>query len=469
MESFNINQIFIFHPLLKSPLPKPSDDEAQDAKLLYYYPSKEQILVKRSNIGIIEGTLAFMNSFEKTNTSFLLTELNKFYFIANNYEKDFIICFLVEKENLMFSYYQNINTKKNWFKLLIDNFYDYFCMFHKGLIEFFLDKENLLIKKELTKEKEIIIEDYIKTYIEFFTKEMKMPFINNLKYFPMSNYLQCDILLNVQKLNEKIKEINMTSILYKGTIIHNQLPFETISLLFNLFYNIFELKPKFTNFNKPPCENLQSFDNNNNEKIKKFYSSSSSPFRKVFALDIKNPECQGFLIGISDNNIFIPDIFIPCLNASFKFICYYYNGLIFFFMLDDIKNIFFYKDFNVYIPKYFNEILNNLNELNKNTYNETSTYAYINSANHSIKFSNFLNKKNKTLEPDKLKMIVKNLFLNDDVKMSSITKFKGNYIYFINSMGRKVCIIYGDGMNLTQVKSEIQKLKKEEFEFVFLI
>jgi hypothetical protein len=298
---------------------------------------------------------------------------------------------------------------------------------------------------------------------------MKMPFINNLKYFPMSNYLQCDILLNVQKLNEKIKEINMTSILYKGTIIHNQLPFETISLLFNLFYNIFETKPKFTTFNKPPCENLQSFDNNNNEKIKKFYSSSSSPFRKVFALDIKNPECQGFLIGISDNNIFIPDIFIPCLNASFKFICYYYNGLIFFFMLDEIKNIFFYKDFNVYIPKYFNEILNNLNELNKNTYNETSTYAYINSANHSIKFSNFLNKKNKTLEPDKLKMIVKNLFLNNDVKMSSITKFKGNYIYFINSMGRKVCIIYGDGMNLTQVKSEIQKLKKEEFEFVFLI
>jgi hypothetical protein len=468
MESFIIEQIFIFHPLLKSPLPKPSDDEAQDAKLLYYYPSTEQILVKRSNIGIIEGTLSFMNSFEKTNTSFLLTELNKFYFIANNYEKDFIISFLIQKDLPMFSYYQNINTKKEWFKLLIDNFYDYFCMFHKSLTEFFLDKENSLIKKELTKEKENILEDYIKIYIEFFTKEMKIPFINNLQYFPMSNYLQCEILLNVQKLNEKIKEINMTSILYKGKIIHNQLPFETISLLYNLFYNIFEIKSKFTNFSPPPSENLQNFDNKN-EKIKKFYSSNSSPFRKVFALDIKSSECQGFLIGISDNNIFIPDIFIPCLNSTFKFICYYYKGLIFFFMINDITNIYFYKEFNQYIPKYFNEILNNLNEFNKNTYNETSTYVYINSANHSIKFSNFLSKKNKTLEQDKLKMIVKNLFLNDDVKMSSITKFKGNYIYFINSMGRKVCIIYGDGMNLTQVKSEIQKLKKEEFEFVFLI
>ena len=72
MDSVKIRELFIFNTKLKSPKKKPSDDEAQDAKLLYYYPEDTEILVKRSNIGIIEGTLGFMQSFEKIDSNFLL-------------------------------------------------------------------------------------------------------------------------------------------------------------------------------------------------------------------------------------------------------------------------------------------------------------------------------------------------------------------------------------------------------------
>ena len=37
MDQLTLKHLFIFNPTLKSPKKKPSDDEAQDAKLLYYY------------------------------------------------------------------------------------------------------------------------------------------------------------------------------------------------------------------------------------------------------------------------------------------------------------------------------------------------------------------------------------------------------------------------------------------------
>ena len=113
MDSVKIRELFIFNTKLKSPKKKPSDDEAQDAKLLYYYPEDTEILVKRSNIGIIEGTLGFMQSFEKIDSNFLLTELNKTFFVANGYEEDFIIGFILDKENsTTFNKFENFDTKK---------------------------------------------------------------------------------------------------------------------------------------------------------------------------------------------------------------------------------------------------------------------------------------------------------------------------------------------------------------------
>ena len=120
MDSLKIRELFIFNTKLKSPKKKPSDDEAQDAKLLYYFPENIEILVKRSNMGIVEGTLSFMQAFEKIDSNFLYTDLNKTYFIADGFEDDFMIGFILDKENSKtFNKYENLETKKNWLKELI--------------------------------------------------------------------------------------------------------------------------------------------------------------------------------------------------------------------------------------------------------------------------------------------------------------------------------------------------------------
>ena len=113
MEKLSFKSCFIFNPNLKSNKKKPSDDEKQDAKLLIYYPSCDEIIVKRSNMGIIEGTIQFNHSFnnvkEKQNSEkyknkkeFLLAELNSTFYYAQKFEKEYYLVISVEKKNKNF-------------------------------------------------------------------------------------------------------------------------------------------------------------------------------------------------------------------------------------------------------------------------------------------------------------------------------------------------------------------------------
>ena len=179
MDVLEIREFFIFNTKLKSPLEKPSDDDIQDAKLLYYYPENTEILVKRSNMGIIEGTTAFMKEFEKSNSNFLLAELNKVFFVANNYEEDFTICFILKKKSInptIFNKYDSIETKKKWLKKFMDIFYRTFILFHNKLTNFFISEENPEINTPLSADKYSILDDFIKNYIKY-NDAMRYPLV----------------------------------------------------------------------------------------------------------------------------------------------------------------------------------------------------------------------------------------------------------------------------------------------------
>ena len=316
MDLVTIKEFFIFNTKLKSPLEKPNDDEVQDAKLLYYYPENTETLVKRSNMGIIEGTTAFMKEFEKSKTNFLLTELNKVYFLADNYEEDFTICFILVKKSanpIIFNKYENIETKKKWLKSLIDHFYNTFILFHNTLSEFFISKEKPEINVELPKEKYIILKDFLLNYLELMNT-LRYPLIENLQYFPMSSNMQATLLLSIQRLQEKIPELKMTAITYKCKLIHSQLPFDITSLLYNIFFSCFDSTPKYGGFAEPPYEVMQNIALKPDLKIndEKLFSQKSSPFRKAFKLVNSKSD---FLIGIKETNlnncnVFIPNIYI---------------------------------------------------------------------------------------------------------------------------------------------------------------
>ena len=476
MDIVTVKECFIFNSKLKSPLEKPNDDEVQDAKLLYYYPEDTETLIKRSNMGIIEGTTAFMKEFEKSKTNFLLTELNKVFFLANNYEEDFTICFILVKKNpnpSIFNRYESIETKKKWLKLIIDNFYNSFILFHNTLSNFFISKEKPEVNVPLSQEKYNILKDFILNYIQYMDS-MRYPLINNLQYFPMSTNMQASLILGMQRLQEKIPDIKMSSIIFKGKIIHNQLPFDTISLLYNIFFSSYESSSKFTSFEEPPYEVMQNIALKPDLKVndENLCSLKSSPYRKVFKLG--DSKCD-FLIGIKETslnnfNIFIPNIYIKELETEFRLIAYYYHSMVIFLFIDKkfnvVNQIPKIKKIPKWIDKFFKDILSILAKTKTITF-ENNLFCYTNNANRSIRICGFFNKKNQ-MDEKLFEILKKALFINENNDMTSLTKFKGYYVFYIKSMGRRIIMFFKDNLTLPLLKQEINRVNKENFQFIFL-
>ncbi|GBE58782.1 hypothetical protein, conserved [Babesia ovata] len=71
----NVSTIFVFDINRTPSSPNPTDEEVQDAKLLYYYPEHREVEERRSHLGLIEGLLVLLASFTKHKIDFLRTKL----------------------------------------------------------------------------------------------------------------------------------------------------------------------------------------------------------------------------------------------------------------------------------------------------------------------------------------------------------------------------------------------------------
>ena len=550
MEPIETETIFIFNSTLKSLKIKPNDDEVQDAKLLYYHPIEEELIIKRSNLGIIEGTLSFLDSFEKTEEKFLYTELNNKYFIANCYEENFLLCFIIKKY-VKFSPYENINTKKEWIKNYLDNFHNMFCFYHHSFSEFFLSKKNPNINYPLSNNKNLIFKDFIYTYLEYI-KNIKLPFFNNMQYLKVNNNTQTNILFSMQKIKEKIPEISLLSAVYKGKIIYNEVAFDSISLLYNLFYEIIDTSAKINSFKAPvnevkekeekindkkeedkkeekkednkeenEKENKKEENKEENQKEeKKDYNKEEikieknkdvemkkeeykeedkqndininpnndlkeninpneiiltnvSPFRKLFGVSLLQ---EGYLLGPSPDikpKIFIPKIYIKSMEEQeYKLLIYYFKGItLFMFLKNDINiDLIQFNQIKEIIKKILsNELINEMEKSHKQI-NELFNIFSVNSSDKSFKISGIFSKNNREINY----FLQRILFVNNNVFLHSLTyfkggyNFKGGYIYYLNSIGRKVVFILNDSISVSQIRNEIDKNEKE-CDFIFLI
>ena len=374
-----------------------------------------------------------------------------------------------------------------------------------------------------------------------FIDNMKLPIINNLQYFTMTTYLESELLLAVQRLKEKFPNLKMTSIIYKGKLVHNQLPFNVIAILYNIFFSSYECSSKYNKFknisfkqnfsensenssennqdnkdkekkeikkekeeikeNKDEIkeEKKEEIKENNNEikeekkeeikenkdKIKEEKKEEIkeenrdeikvSPYRKI--LNIKNVPNQfltGVLIDSIDNsyNFFIPKIYIKELNfEEYSMIIYLAKGILFFLFFDkdliieqQIEKI---SKIPMRINKYFGAQFENIFKLDKPIL-DNNIFCYKNENNKSIKFSGFIKKNNNAFDWKLFEQLQKAFFINSDTEMTSITKSKGYYTYFINSIGQEVVLIFKDNLTLTQLKQEIEKIKKIYFGNLFL-
>lgn len=456
MDSFALKSCFIFSPVIKPNKAKPSDDEIQDAKLLIYYPSSEETLIKRSNIGIIEGTIDFIQTFTKSQqenekkqkkNKLFFTELNCTYFISYKFEKEIYIVLLLEKSNLGFERFESMELKKKWLRNLIKNFYNIFYLFHGDIYSNFFPN-GIDIRDDQIKYQNLIVKfsDFINSYFEHFSN-MFTPFIDSVRYFRLEQSIESDLLEATLKLEEKSKEIVKTAICLNGRIIHNEINIDQMSLIYNMFFYIENCEDKREYFREPL---LLGIDDDQDTLF--------SPFRKAFDIGDKK---RDYLLGEKNDTIFIPKIHLRKTDQIFRLCVFKFDSLLFFFFLDNIcefKPILF-RNISDYIsnlfPKFINDIEKKFNVMKTQIANLDIHFVYYNEDNKGVYFSRFFFEKNtKILDKTKLILIQKIYEIIAKQSRSSITKLKNYFIYYYTIYEKKIAIILKDYKSLEEVQSE---------------
>ena len=477
MENFSLKSLFIFDPTLKPKSKKPSDNEIQDVKLLYYYPNNEDIIIKRSNSGIIEGTISFLDAFAETDDKFIMIELTKCFYIADRFENNKYIAMILNKNSSPTESLDNhhTQTRKKWLNTFLKNFYNMFILFHGPIHDIFFkngDIREIEIKYKSLCE---IINDFIEGYNEHIQYN-KIPLLDYLLYFPLNEISHTNILFATQRLKEKIPELRHSSLIYKGHLLHNECSLEEITLIYNSFFSNIDSNPKFLNFSRPSYKVLQTVYTGFYEQSEEIQQTTSN-FRKSFEYNGQSNYIVGMSkININNYHVFIPDIYIKSTQEYFKMIVFYYNGLMLFLLLNESFNpagrVNVLLKLERWIKRYFENEINNLENsyIHKMNKSDTAMFAYLNNCNKALKLSSiFFNKKIKNVEKDKMDLLIQVFKINEFVYHSSLMKIRGYYVYYVVTCQRRVVIILPDSMNVSGVKNSLEEIKKDLFEYIYLL
>ena len=174
-------------------------------------------------------------------------------------------------------------------------------------------------------------------------------------------------------------------------------------------------------------------------------------------------------MNINSYKVFIPNVYIKELNSEFRLLVYFYNDMLLFMFVDKkfnvIRNIEKIKKVSHWVEKFFKDILDTLSKSNKIN-NENHIFCYTNKANRSIRLCNVV-KKNQ-IEEKIFDIIKRALFNNESNDINSLTKFKGYYVYYIKSIGRKIVLLFKDSLTMAQLTHEINKVNNDNFYYIFL-
>ena len=475
MEKLSFKACFIFNPSLKSSKKKPSDDDKQDAKLLIYYPSSDEMLVKRANMGIIEGTIQYHHSFnnlkekknKKSKNEFLLSELNSAFYFTQNFENDYYLTIIIEKKNKILNINENVNHRVSMFKEIINNFYNYFYLFHGSFNDiFFQNGEDIRDNDILYTNIKTLFADFITCYFDFIgdfdgNNIYQSPVIDGILYSSTTAYP--NLLLSILKVNEKFREIKAISLIYNGFLIHNEIDIETMSLLYNMFFNNLNGDDFLDKFRYPTIRD-ETTKNSDNKFL------DCSPFLKAFKKN-EQIETNNYLIGcdlLNKSVVFMPYLHIK--NDKKKFMIYYIKDLYIFLFFDEnfeIKEKDTFDQMAVFLDVCFTENVKELTKINfEDKYKDGKKdfdFVYYNKQNKSLKLSyNFYNKNLNELDKTKVPILerIKELILSNRIK-KSMTKFDGQYFYYFEQFQKNVIIILKEHKSIEEVKVKyLNKLLK---------
>lgn len=96
--SLSIVALILMDTTLIPSMPKPLEEDMQDAKLLYYYsPEQASIHTKRNQVGLAEGLLLFFGEYADQTPTNVETELDNHRFAVETIEENLLMCILIEE------------------------------------------------------------------------------------------------------------------------------------------------------------------------------------------------------------------------------------------------------------------------------------------------------------------------------------------------------------------------------------
>jgi hypothetical protein len=154
---YTISALMLLDPSLTPNIPKPLEEDMQDAKMLYYYSAQTtSIHTKRYQIGLAEGLLLVFGGYTDSLASSYEVDLDSSKFSCHTIEEGLLMAIVIDKNsdtvddvrdvglNLINALYQHwqlfYGTIKSWrnpqdgrldenFKIVMDNFISQFIKF----------------------------------------------------------------------------------------------------------------------------------------------------------------------------------------------------------------------------------------------------------------------------------------------------------------------------------------------------
>lgn len=479
MKNVEILSLFIFNTELKPKNEKASDEEKQEAKILYYYPKSEKSITKRFITEIIEGTTGLFDNFSKfkskrknsnnsnksnfndelcNKSNLIIAELTENVVISKEKEQNIYISMKIKINDESDNININFNIRKKLLEKIIDNFYDTFVLYN-GRIKDYQNFE--------------LLDNFFSNYEKSINNEnTNLFFIDSIHFFPLRDVHYSDILIACRRLKEKISDIQYTSIFFKGYLIHNEIPFNLITILYNHFYGNLNNDCKFKEFSYPDTEKVTTiYVDQVNEKY------PSQDFFKGFQQQDTSINTY-HLIGLSSLNInnysmFIPKLYFLESNEEVQMVVFVREEFVIF--------LFFNKKFNPKmnmtkllsidknVRKYFEDELILMRNLLYEKINilEEINFIYNNTSNKSLKLSNSIYEKSRKIKYSKLYELIDIMNVGDKNSFL-INKTNGGFFFYIHCYNRE-CALLIKGKDLKECKALFLDFKKRTFDQIFLI
>ena len=495
---FSISMILLFNPKLLPKVPKPSESDYQDTKILYYYP--EELIKqeeKRNQVGLIEGSYYFWENFsdnsKKDDASqsfgFQIIYLDDYIHILKEVEKDFWL-FMVIKPNTTiqsfkitdidylnsqsFSYDENSFGEENCKKFL-QHFYQNFFIFYGSFSSFFSVEDNAM-----NQEFNVIMRPFIRNYITLnshygqFLNILKFNF-TGVNYSPIDKrkFLSLQYLINIlQAIENRLEHF---ALFYSGYFVFSTFDQKDLQLLYDYFYITYN-----------SCEMDQLKIVNKFEKLK-----SDEKINGIYygILNKPNNSPNGFIYGplsLNDQKangaknddfiLFAPkiSIFDNSKKTTIKqnlFSFYEKNLLLLMTCNTDAgieKNRFL--DIQTAICTNSEKVSQNLEKQLLKITNQVESYRmiYFNKMNLAVKISNKINFS--SLDYETLKFI-------DDIKTELETKNKmiicfkksvNYWIYGLKGNSRIVTFLIPGNISFQKVEEEKEEIMKFFFSNIFI-